>query len=504
MKNIAEYLDLAVTQYRDKLAFSDGNGNELTFGELDEKSRRIGSFLLGRGLFRAPVALLMSKSPDEAAAFFGAWRAGAFYIPLDEEMPGLRLKRILERMSPALLIYEDGLKEKAEELRGSACLKDGEPSLNLCAFSEAGGAPIDESALEEAKKKSLDIDPAYVVFTSGSTGEPKGVAACHRSVIDYAEALGKALRFSDETVFASQTPFYFDACLKELLGVAKYGASCYLVPKALFMQPVKLVEYLNEHKVNTLCWVVSALTFISSLGTFSKIRPETLKTVAFGSEVFPKKQFALWKEALPGVVFYNLYGPTEATGMSCYYRLERPLEEDEPIPIGAPFDNTEVLLLKEDGTLAGGDEEGEICLRGTCVVMGYYGDTERTAAVFVQNPLSPFPETIYKTGDIGRRNSHGELVFVSRKDRQIKHMGHRIELGEIEAAALELEEVLECAAVYDEKTKKIRLCYAGPLTKDKLLKELKTMLPGYMLPNKVEQLEALPHLPNGKLDRKAL
>ena len=509
LRSTLDYLDNLDTRFDDKPAFLGGEpsaassedsespeGSRLTFRDLKNVSFRIGSFLARKGLFRAPIAILMEKSPEEAAAFFGVWRAGCYYIPLDPEMPKARIQKILENMKPALILYGNGLKALAEEVA---------PDLELASYEESRTGKPDLLLLKKAYGRILDVDLAYVVFTSGSTGIPKGVAACHRSVIDYIEALCSSLEFTENTVFASQTPFYFDACLKELISSIKLGASAYLVPKSLFTQPVKLVEYLNENQVNTLCWVVSALTFISSLGTFQRVRPETLRTVAFGSEVFPQKQFRLWREACPDAVFYNLYGPTEATGMSCFYKLERELKENEPIPIGRPFPNTEVLLINEKGALAGEGEEGEIYLRGTCVTLGYYNDPEKTSAFFVQNPLqSAYPEIVYRTGDAGKYNEYGELVFLSRKDRQIKHMGHRIELGEIEAAGSEIEGVQECAAVYDEKKGKILFFYAGSAETGEVVQALKDQLPRYMIPNRVKALESLPHSPNGKINRKEL
>ena len=155
-----------------------------------------------------------------------------------------------------------------------------------------------------------------------------------------------------------------------------------------FSFPVRLLEYLNTYKINTVCWVVSAFTQVSALGAFDVVRPEYLHTVAFGSEVFPKKDYKMWREVLPNARFFNLYGPTEATGMSCYWSAERELDEAEPIPIGRPFDNTDILLITEDGRESELGEEGEICIRGTCVTMGYYNNSQRTAEAFVQNPIN--------------------------------------------------------------------------------------------------------------------
>ncbi|NLL96916.1 MAG: amino acid adenylation domain-containing protein, partial [Clostridiaceae bacterium] len=365
--------------------------------------------------------------------------------------------------------------------------------------------PVNEDTLNNIRDKSIDTDPIYIVFTSGSTGKPKGVVACHRSVIDYIETLTEVLEISQDTVFGNQTPLYVDACLKEIFPTLKFGAKTYIIPKELFMFPIKLVEFLNQYKINTVCWVVPALTLISGLGALDKVVPEYLHTIAFGSEVFPIKQFNIWRKTLPNARFINLYGPTEATGMSCYYVVDREFALDESIPIGKPFRNTEILLLDESDRLVKKGEQGEICIRGTSLTLGYYNDFEKTGEVFVQNPLNKmYPELIYRTGDIGRINERGELVFVSRKDYQIKHMGHRIELGEIEMVMNQMEGIQSASCIFDDDKKKIILYYVGNVSKADVVNYCRDKLPRYMIPNLVEKLDFMPLTPNGKINRLAL
>ncbi|HOA85651.1 MAG TPA: AMP-binding protein, partial [Bacillota bacterium] len=334
---------------------------------------------------------------------------------------------------------------------------------------------------------------------------PKGVAACHRSVIDYTESFCEALGLSEDCVFGNQTPLHFDAPLKEIMTTIKYGATTYLIPKKLFLFPVPLVEYLNEHKINTICWVVSALCTISALGALDIARPRYLKKIAFGSEVFPVKQFNIWRDALPDAEFYNLYGPTECTGMSCWYKVEGRVPEGGTIPIGRPFRNTRIMLIDENGKEAAPGEPGEIYIAGTSVTLGYYNNPGKTDEAFVQNPLNrSYREIVYKTGDIARLNERGELVFISRRDSQIKHMGHRIELGEIEAAADSHERVARSCCLYDSENNKIVMYYTGEAGQGELLAYLKDYLPRYMLPAVIKKLDSLPLTPNGKLDRQAL
>jgi amino acid adenylation domain-containing protein len=486
--NLLEYLDNIVKICPDKPAFTDGTQG-LTFGELRGAARAIGTRLLSSGAAgpRRPVVVYMPKKPQTIAAFFGVIYSGNIYVPIDDEMPASRIEAIFKSLNPAAVICDGKISVpcNGEVLR----------------YSDIIQTPVDETALAKIRKNAIDTDPIYIVFTSGSTGIPKGVAACHRSVIDYTEQLSETLGLDGNTVFGSQTPLYVDACLKELIPTIRFGATTYLIPKELFMFPIKLVEYLNEHKINTVCWVVSALAVVSGLGALDKLIPQYLHTVAFGSEVFAVKQLNKWRQALPGARFFNLYGPTECTGMSCWYEVTREFAEGEPIPIGQPFRNTRVMLLDGDTPA----ENGELCITGTPVTLGYYNEPGRTNAVFTQNPLnSAYHELIYRTGDICRYNEYGELIFVSRRDHQIKHMGHRIELGEIEAAAAGMDGAVSVCCLFDEQRKKIKLYYTGEAETAEMAEYLKTKLPRYMRPNAIKRLAQMPLLPNGKIDRKGL
>lgn len=510
LTNILQYLENTVSRVPDKIAFSDGE-SALTFRELYESARRVGTFLLEKGMHREGVAVFMKRHPSQLTAFFGAIYAGCFYVPLDDTMPAHRIELILDSTKCRVMICDKKTALAAEKLNF-----DGE-ILVLDDILDRTPAP-DAEALDAVRERQIDTDPIYIVFTSGSTGIPKGVAACHRSVIDYTEALCEAVPFDSDTVFGNQTPLFFDAPLKEIMPTLKYGATTYFIPKKLFMFPMMLSDFLNEHKINTVCWVVSALTMISSLGVLEKNPPKHLRLVCFGSEVFPKKQYELWRSTYADVPFYNLYGPTEATGMSCYWRANRALGEKEPIPVGRPFKNTAVMLISDDGReIKKSDEKtadengnlhteaGEIYIRGTCVTLGYFNNPEKTSEAFVQNPLNKFyNETVYKTGDMACYNERGELVFISRRDSQIKHMGHRIELGEIESAAASIDGVRQACAVYVSEKSKLGLFYVGDIESAELLKRLKSFLPKYMIPTSLKKLDAMPLTPNGKLDRKLM
>ena len=494
-RNILEYLERTVQRVPHKTAISSEE-ESLTFLEVYEQARSIGTKMIREGNGRKPVVVFMEKHPKTITAFLGTIYAGSFYVPLDPQMPRYRIERILQNLHPAACICDAATLPVARELEGIGRIYN---------YDGIAAGEIDEAALQSVRDCQIDTDPIYIVFTSGSTGMPKGVVGCHRAVIDYIENLCDVLKFDEDTVFGNQTPLYFDACLKEILPTLKYGATTHLIPRKLFLLPVKLVEYLNEKKINTLCWVVSALTYISAFRTFETVTPQYLKTIAFASEVFPIRQLNVWRQALPNTRFINLYGPTETTGICCYYEVDREFSETEVLPVGRPFPNTEVLLLDESNRICAPGEQGEICIRGTRLTHGYFLDPEKTEEAFVQNPLNPYyPERIYRTGDIGSYNDRGELMFLSRKDHQIKHMGHRIELGEIEAAANTLTAVSSCCCVFDPDRKKLVLFYVGKIPEDSLKTQLKEKLPRYMIPHRVCRLEAMPLTPNGKMDRNLL
>lgn len=490
--NILEYLENIVHRCPDKACYANED-EALSFRQVYDGARAIGTFLYHQGFYKKPVVVFMKKHPKTIVTFLGVVYGGNYYVPIDEEMPVHRIEMIFESLKPEVILCDDSTKDKVGQFSFTG---------KVFLYDEMARTQPDEAVLRYVAEKAIDTDPIYIVFTSGSTGVPKGVVACHRSVIDYIETLSEVLEVNENTIFGNQTPLYVDASLKEIYPTLKFGATAVIIPKELFMFPLKLVEFLNEKKINTICWVVPALTLISGLGVFDKVIPHTLHTIAFGSEVFPMKQFLLWRKTLPNARFINLYGPTEATGMSCYYIVDREFSEQDVIPIGRPFRNTEILLLNDQDKEAAPGEPGEICIRGTSLTLGYYRDFARTREAFVQNPLNDmYPELIYRTGDIGKYNEHGELIFISRKDYQIKHMGHRIELGEIEMVINRMNGIVNSCCLFDDEKKKIILCYMGTPSKAEVVQYAKEKLPRYMIPNLVDQLETMPLTNNGKINR---
>jgi acyl-coenzyme A synthetase/AMP-(fatty) acid ligase len=336
---------------------------------------------------------------------------------------------------------------------------------------------------------------------------PKGAVLSHRNVLAYSKWAVDTFGIDSDTVFGNQTPFYFSMSVTDIYSTLRAGATLVIIPKSHFTFPINLIKFLNEYHINTIYWVPSAMAIVSSFKLFEYVKPEYLRTVLFAGEVMPTKHLNYWRNNLgKDLVYANLFGPTETTDICTYYVVDRDFADDESLPIGKHCDNCNVFILNEKGELAGKGEEGELYARGSFLSAGYYNNPEKTAEAFVQNPLNKaYPETVYKTGDLVKEGERGEILYICRKDYQIKHMGYRIELGEIETAVSAVEGIQECACVYDEKNDKIVLFYtAKRLKQDKLAEELAKKLNAYLMPNVYNKLPVMPHNQNGKIDRKYL
>lgn len=489
---VQEYLDNASSLYPDKVAFIEGE-NSITYGKLKEKSILVAAEIVKYRYLKRPVAVVLDKGISCIIAFFGVAYSGNFYTLIDTDMPKSRIEKICQVLNPKLFITDNCHMSLTKEMA------DNDIVINI---DEIDLADFDRSICE---KQGLSTDVLYVLFTSGSTGVPKGVVTPHKSVTQYIDALSEAYNINHDSIIGNQVPFYFVMSIVDIYATVRAGAAMHIIPKEYFSFPGKLVEYIAAHHINFISWVPSALCAISSLNAFKKGDMSCLDTVVFGGEVMPIKQLNRWRKALPNTKYINGYGPTEVTDGCTYYIVNRDFDENDSLPIGIPFKNSEILVLNEEDVLAGRDEIGELCVRSDSLTYGYFGDKEKTDAVFVQNPLNSFyEEKIYRTGDIVKYNSFGELVYVGRKDFQIKHMGRRIELGEIEANVSAIEEVDETCCLYNEEKKQIVLFYVGRITEDEITNRLADMLPAYMRPARKVRMKSLPKNVNGKVDRAML
>lgn len=494
--NVTEWLDDTAQRFGDKIAICDQEG-AMTFTDIRNKAFGIADEIIRMGMgHNRPIIVFLEKSAKVLISFMGIAYSRNFYSPVDVDMPDVRVKKILEILDPELVITSHELCSQFRQIGYTGKILIYE---NVKPIGEENARKV-----KLAQQQTVDTDLLYVLFTSGSTGTPKGVSITHRSVIDYTEWVTGTFEITENDRFGNQAPFYFDNSILDIYCMLRTGASLYIIPKEMFSQPVVLLEYLKQNKINTIFWVPSALIMVSKLKAFRDVDlTGILKRVLFCGEVMPNKQLNIWRKYLPDCVYANLYGPTEITDACTYYIVDREFSDDESLPIGIPMKNTEIMILDEnDNLIQEPDLAGELCVRGTSLAMGYYNNPEKTKEAFVQNPLQKaYEEKIYRTGDIVKYNENYEIIYLSRKDFQIKHLGHRIELGEIETAAASLDEVSMCCCLYDQKRNKIVIFLEIDISKEDLNLRLKELIPEYMLPGKVINLEELPLNANGKVDR---
>ncbi len=497
LNSAVRLLEQAAGRYAANIALEEED-LRLSYADYLDYARRIGTGLIHAGLNRKPVVMMLPKGAVTLAAFMGAMYAGCPYVPMNLGTPLPRMEKMFDNLSPGAILCG---KEQEEGLKAQF------PAVPVLSVETLLESKIDEAALERSLDQVVDTDPIYIMYTSGSTGTPKGVTIPHRGVIDYAHWVVERFGFDETTVMASQAPFYFDNSIFDIYGAMLCGGKLVIVPESLYMFPAKLPQYLAEHEITSIFWVPTVMINVANSGSLDTVELPKLKNIAFCGEVMPNTQLNIWRRALPDRTYANLYGPTEISDVCCYYMVDRAFADSDPLPIGKACENMRVVILREDNTEAAVNEQGELCVLGSGVALGYWNAPEITAKVFVNNPLQPnVPQKMYRTGDLAYRNEEGLIMFQGRKDNQVKVRGNRIELGEIESAAMCVNGVENVCAVLDEEAQQIVLFVetAEPFTLRKFNLELKRYIPNYMMPGKLVCMEKLPHTPNDKIDRVTL
>lgn len=493
--NILDYLEQTALRLPDKIALADDK-QSLSFCQWLQEAESIGTAIAHiTSTIRRAVLVFVDRRIEGLVGAMGAVESGNFYVPIDCKMPFERVRLIADVCKPIAAVATTEADLKTLELI--------EFTGPIFLYNEAKNFETDQHVLANIREQMIDLDPVYSIFTSGSTGVPKGVVISHRGMIDLADWLVETFDFTEKDALGNQTPFYFDGSVKDIVICMKSGATLNVIGKKYFTFTKLLMPLLNDRHITAILWATSAIVLVGNSDILSIALPKHLRLVTFAGEAMPAKQLRSWQEKLPNVRFVNLYGPTEITVDCTFFDVKRLYADDEYIPIGKACKNMQVLVLKDNGKEASVGEVGELCVRGTGVALGYYGNRSKTNEVFVQNPQNPFfNDIIYRTGDLVRPTEDGYLIFVSRKDFQVKHKGNRIELGEIEAAVNAIEGVTNAACIFDQHNDKLVLYYTTvdnqPLDVINLVKE---RIPVYMFPEVMNHLSQMPYNMNGKIDR---
>ena len=494
-------------------------GERTSYRALEEASNRLARTLTEAGCRKGDrVCFLMPKSPAALIVMLGVLKAGGIHVPLDPGSPATRLRRIVASAEPTLIIgagpvaplldevlagekdvavgWMDAEAPQAEEFR---------PCFTRLDVERAPGAPV--------ARVGTSGDAAHLLFTSGSTGVPKGVIITHANVIAFVEWALRHFGVEPGERFSGHTPLHFDLSTYDIFGTFAAGASLHFVPPELALLPHKLARFIRESCLTQWFSVPGVLTHMAKSGVVLQDDFPSLRRVMWCGEVLPTPILIHWMERVPHARFSNLYGPTEATIASSYYDVPAcPAAPDAAIPIGTACDGEELLVLDEKREPAPDGAIGDLYIRGDGLSPGYWRDPEKTAAAFLPNP-SNAQDRIYRTGDLAHRGADGLVYFVGRADTQIKSRGYRIELGEIETALNSLNDLREVAVVAIQAggfEGSLICCAYAPAAESRdvtpvaLRKALARLVPTYMLPHRWMRYDSLPRNANGKIDRPAL
>ena len=500
--HLIQLFEETVGKFPKKTAVIDKD-RSIDFADLRQKAVLTADRIVEMGIPQnKPIGVFLDKSIESVYADLGILYAGDFYMNLDIKTPAERIKNIIQLVEPAVII------SNSIQIKSIAAVIPDNVKIILLDELDNGlhGWQDCTGMLSERRATVIDTDPSCIINTSGSTGTPKGVVLNHKSFFDFIDWSLETFGFGEDLVMGSLSPIVFDIYSFELCMLMAKASTLVVLPAHLAAFPAKILEVLEKHQVNFLFWVPTIMVNIANMDLLSSFKLESLRTVWFAGEVFPTKQFNYWHHHLPQVTFANLYGPIEITLDCTYYIINKEIPDEEPLPIGYPCRNTDILILDdEDKAVSEPGIEGELCVRGTSLAMGYYNNPEKTAVAFVQNPLNKaYPELIYRTGDIVCYNDEGLIMFKGRKDNIVKHMGYRTDLGEIEHVIINtLKLVKNGCIVYNQAEKQITLFYEAPeeIPVPQFRMEIGKVLPKYMIPTVYHRLEQLQRNTNGKIDR---
>ena len=491
-ENVLEYLENAATSWPDRVAFEDEK-EAMTYAQLQDAAQRIGTGIAAHAALRQPVAVVMTdRSVRCVAGMLGVVYAGCPYSPLDAAMPTERLQVILEQLQPGAILCDESTRASVVKAQWPC------PVLT---YEQLVQTEIDAVKLAYILAHVSTWDVLSILFTSGSTGVPKGVAQSHRSYIAYTDTNTERFGFTRDDVYANQSPFFYANSITDIYPPIKFGAKVYIMPTRCLSFPKMMIETLRDRQVTVLCMTPSSYVKAAASGAMTEGCLPDLKYIVLSGEAAHWQTLAVWLSAAPCAKVWNFYGSTELLGVAVK-RLERTYSDAEVIPVGMRYPGVEVLIVDEDGNELPWGEKGEMYIANPWLFSGYYRDKARTDAAFTDDPLGRGYRTrYYCTGDIGCINAKGELLVLGRKDSQIKRAGYRMELGEVEVALRQIPGWENGLVLYDKESGKLGCFWTGALTQKEILAALKKTLPRYALPDTYIHLEEMPHTATMKIDR---
>ena len=510
-----QLLEGSASRFPERPAIVEGD-RVVTYADVDRRANQVAQLLVSEGVKVGDrIGLFIDKSVEAVVGIYGALKAGAAYVPLDVRAPSSRLGYIAGNCELNWLITTVKKDKQWSELMAA-----GAPLRNVITMDAADPVPPDgvrglgTNDLERQPDTAVSVEHnqdalAYILYTSGSTGQPKGVMLTHGNGLAFVEWTIKELSLTSQDRVSSHAPFHFDLSIFDLYAAAGAGAAVALVPSSTSVFPKEVARFIREKQISVWYSVPSILSLLIQHANLTEGDFPRLRAMVFAGEVFPSKYLSRLMTALPHVSFHNWYGPTETNVCTAYPVSSPPDPLGPDIPIGWAIDGVETIVVTADGRVAGPGEEGELLVKGPTVMKGYWGDPEKTAARLVADPLQPESgDVVYRTGDLVVGGPNG-YRFLGRRDHQIKSRGYRIELGEVETAINAHPGVVECAAtaVPDEVISNRIVAYvvAKPNLDDRNLAEwCATLIPKYMVPESFVFVDLLPKTSTGKIDRQAL
>ena len=482
----------------DAIAAEHGN-RRWTYRELNAHANQLARALLARGLSReGVVAVVTERNLDWIAAVLAIFKAGGAYLPIEPHFPADRIARTLSRAGCRLVLTERGSTTMLDQAIDSL---SGVQTLFIDALYEeahSGGDPGVAVALDQL---------AYIYFTSGSTGEPKGAMCEHAGMLNHLFAKIDDLRIGEGDVVAQTAPQCFDISLWQLVSALLVGGRTLLVEQEAVLDARRFIGKIVDGRVNVVQVVPSYLeVLLSYLAQYPCELPH-LRCVSVTGEALKKELTQRWFAAQPGIKLVNAYGLTE-TSDDTNHEIMESVPDRERVPLGPPINNVHVYVVDEHLSPAPLGAPGELVFAGVCVGRGYINDPERTRRAFLADPHRE-SQRLYRSGDYGRWLPEGKLEFLGRRDTQVKINGFRIEIGEIENTLLRMPGVREGAVVVTggtDQSKHLVAFYAAqrPLDANALRDQFRESLPEYMVPSAFHWQRNLPLTGNGKIDRKAL